>query len=77
MRGSLWHRLGLGPARFAPKRRGMDRRPHIVVVEDETTQRHLLVDYLARQKFRVTGVDGGMALESWWSASCQLWCCSM
>ena len=41
----------------------MDRRPHIVVVEDETTQRHLLVDYLARQKFRVTGVDGGMALR--------------
>lgn len=52
-----------GSRAVSPKRRGMDRRPHIVVVEDETTQRHLLVDYLARQKFRVTGVDGGMALR--------------
>src|SRR5258708_38016295 len=25
---------------------GMDHRPHIVVVEDEATQRRLLVDYL-------------------------------
>jgi DNA-binding response OmpR family regulator len=41
----------------------MDHRPHIVVVEDENTQRNLLVDYLARQKFRVTGVDGGIALR--------------
>ena len=41
----------------------MDNRPHIVVVEDEATQRKLLVDYLARQKFRVTGVDGGITLR--------------
>ena len=41
----------------------MDYRPHIVVVEDEATQRHLLVEYLGRQKFRVTGVDGGSALR--------------
>lgn len=41
----------------------MDNRPHIVVVEDEATQRKLLVDYLTRQKFRVTGVDGGIALR--------------
>jgi DNA-binding response OmpR family regulator len=41
----------------------MDRRPHIVVVEDETTQRRLLVDYLTRQNFRVSGADGGTALR--------------
>jgi hypothetical protein len=41
----------------------MDNRSHIVVVEDEATQRKLLVDYLARQKYRVTGVDGGIALR--------------
>jgi two-component system phosphate regulon response regulator OmpR len=41
----------------------MDYRPHIVIVEDEATQRQLLVDYLARQKFRVSGVDGGAALR--------------
>jgi DNA-binding response OmpR family regulator len=41
----------------------MDNRPHIVVVEDEATQRKLLVDYLARQKFRVTGIDGGIPLR--------------
>jgi two-component system phosphate regulon response regulator OmpR len=40
----------------------MDERPHIVVVEDETTQRQLLVDYLGRQNFRVDGVDSGGAL---------------
>jgi DNA-binding response OmpR family regulator len=42
---------------------GMDNRPHIVVVEDETAQRDLLVDYLGRQNFRVSGVDGGAALR--------------
>src|SRR5262249_54295288 len=42
---------------------GMDHRPHIVVVEDEAAQRHLLVDYLAQQKFRVSGVDCGTALR--------------
>jgi two-component system phosphate regulon response regulator OmpR len=37
--------------------------PHIVVVEDEATQRQMLVDYLGRQNFRVSGVDGGGALR--------------
>jgi len=41
----------------------MDLRPHIVVVEDEATQRQLLVDYLDRQNFRVSGADGGSALR--------------
>src|SRR5256714_2828088 len=41
----------------------MDQRPHIVVVEDEATQRQLLVDYLGRQNFQVTGVDGGTPLR--------------
>jgi DNA-binding response OmpR family regulator len=41
----------------------MDHRPHIIVVEDETTQRRLLVDYLTRQNYRVTGVEGGTALR--------------
>ena len=41
----------------------MDLRPHIVVVEDEATQRQLLADYLAGQNFRVTAVDGGAALH--------------
>jgi two-component system phosphate regulon response regulator OmpR len=40
-----------------------DERPHIVVVEDEAAQRQLLVDYLARQNFRVDGVDGAAALR--------------
>src|SRR5262249_50623943 len=49
---------------IAPTRlRRMDNRPHIVVVEDETAQRRLLVDYLTRQNFRVSGVDGGAALR--------------
>jgi CheY-like chemotaxis protein len=42
---------------------GMDYCPHIVVVEDEDAQRKLLVDYLSQRKFRVTGVDGGIALR--------------
>jgi two-component system phosphate regulon response regulator OmpR len=41
----------------------MTEPPHIVVVEDEATQRQLLVDYLGRQNFRVSGVDGGTALR--------------
>lgn len=41
----------------------MAHLPHIVVVEDEATQRHLLVDYLARQNFRVSGVTGGADLR--------------
>jgi DNA-binding response OmpR family regulator len=43
--------------------RVMVEPPHIVVVEDEATQRQLLVEYLTRQNFRVTGVDGGTALR--------------
>jgi two-component system phosphate regulon response regulator OmpR len=41
----------------------MDHRPHIVVVEDEAAQRQLLLDYLAKQNFRVSGADGGAALR--------------
>ncbi len=41
----------------------MDPQPHIVVVEDEATQRQLLADYLAGQNFRVSAVDGGAALH--------------
>ena len=41
----------------------MDARPHIVVVEDEATQRQLLADYLAEQNFRVSAVDSGAALH--------------
>jgi len=41
----------------------MDRRPHILVVEDEAAQRQLLVDYLSRQNFRVTGAEGGGAMR--------------
>src|SRR5262249_34369071 len=37
----------------------MEPRPHIIVVEDEPAQRHLLVDYLVRQNFRVSAVGGG------------------
>ena len=35
----------------------------IVVVEDEPAQRHLLVDYLARQGFKAIGVTDGAALR--------------
>jgi DNA-binding response OmpR family regulator len=41
----------------------MDRRAHIVVVEDEATQRQLLVDYLDKQNFRVSAAGGGGALR--------------
>jgi class 3 adenylate cyclase len=41
----------------------MDKRPHIVVVEDEAVERQLLADYLAGQNFRVSAVDGGGALH--------------
>ena len=41
----------------------MDQRPHIVVVEDEATQRQLLCDYLEKQNFRVSAADGGSALR--------------
>jgi len=41
----------------------MDPRPHIVVVEDEATQRQLLADYLTGQNFRVSAADSGAALH--------------
>jgi class 3 adenylate cyclase len=41
----------------------MDPRPHIIVVDDEATQRQLLADYLAGQNFRVSATDGGAALR--------------
>lgn len=36
-----------------------DDRPHLIVVEDDGTQRRLLLQYLEKQGFRVTGVEGG------------------
>src|SRR5215813_1586979 len=47
----------------AKEAEGMDDRPHILVVEDEATQRQLLVDYLSKQGFRVSGANGGAALR--------------
>lgn len=41
----------------------MDPRPHIVVVEDEAVQRQMLTDYLARQNYRVSGLDDGTQLR--------------
>jgi DNA-binding response OmpR family regulator len=41
----------------------MDHRPHIVIVEDEPAQRQLLLDYLGKQNFRVSGAEGGTALR--------------
>jgi class 3 adenylate cyclase len=41
----------------------VDLEPHIVVVEDETTQRDLLVGYLSRQGYRVSGAESGNALR--------------
>lgn len=41
----------------------MAAQPHIIVVEDEATQREVLVEYLSRQGFRVSGADGGPALR--------------
>jgi len=38
-------------------------QPYIVVVEDEATQRQLLLDYLGKHNFRVSGADGGAALR--------------
>src|SRR5262249_29877193 len=37
--------------------------PYIVVVEDEATQRQLLLDYLGKHNYRVSGADGGVALR--------------
>lgn len=41
----------------------MDKRQHIVVVEDEPAQRQLLLDYLTKQGFRVTGFESGVGLR--------------
>ena len=41
----------------------MDSRPHIIVVEDEVTQRDQLIEYLSRQGFRVSGAENGDALR--------------
>jgi class 3 adenylate cyclase len=41
----------------------MHECPHIVVVEDDVAQRDLLVGYLARHGYRVTGIDNGRALR--------------
>src|SRR5262245_2628684 len=41
----------------------VDKRQHIVVVEDEAAQRQLLLDYLSRQGFRVTGFESGAGLR--------------
>src|SRR4029434_10420037 len=41
----------------------MYKRQHIVVVEDEVAQRQLLLDYLSRQGFRVTGFESGAGLR--------------
>ena len=37
---------------------------HLVVVEDEAAQRDLLLDYLRRQNFRVSGAENGAALRA-------------
>jgi class 3 adenylate cyclase len=41
----------------------MDIRPHIVVVEDDATQRDLLAGYLCRHGYRVSGAENGDALR--------------
>jgi DNA-binding response OmpR family regulator len=41
----------------------LDKRQHIVVVEDEAAQRQLLLDYLSRQGYRVSGFESGAGLR--------------
>ena len=41
----------------------MDKRPHVVVVEDEAVQRQLLLDYLGKHGFRVSGAKDGVDLR--------------
>src|SRR5262249_59988315 len=41
----------------------MDTRQHIVVVEDEAAQRQILLDYLSKQGYRVTGFESGVGLR--------------
>ena len=50
-------------ARVGARGNRLDQRQHIVVVEDEAAQRQLLLDYLSRQGFRVTGVESGPHLR--------------
>jgi DNA-binding response OmpR family regulator len=41
----------------------MDWRPHIVVVEDEAAGRQLLIGYLSKRGYRVTGFASGVGLR--------------
>jgi DNA-binding response OmpR family regulator len=41
----------------------MDKRQHIVVVEDEMAQRQLLLNYLTRQGYKVTCYESGSGLR--------------
>jgi DNA-binding response OmpR family regulator len=41
----------------------MDHRAHIIIVEDEATQRQMLLEYLNKQNYRVSAADGGGALR--------------
>lgn len=40
-----------------------DVRPHVIVVEDEMSQRETLIDYLDSNGFRTSGADSGQALR--------------
>jgi len=41
----------------------VDDRQHLVIVEDELTQRQLLVDYFSKNGFRVTACESGLGLR--------------
>lgn len=63
-RSRLHGRLPLRRMCYAPSAEGrLDKRQHIVVVEDEAAQRQLLLDYLSRQGFRVSGFESGAGLR--------------
>jgi len=56
----------------------MDKRQHIVVVEDEAAQRQLLFDYLTKHGYRVTGFQSGVGLRPpGRTRDARAWCCSM
>jgi DNA-binding response OmpR family regulator len=42
----------------------MESAPHIVIVEDEAIQRHLLATFLAAQRFRVSAFESGDGLRA-------------
>jgi two-component system phosphate regulon response regulator OmpR len=42
-----------------------DNRVRILVVDDDSSLRTLLADYLAREGFDVTGVPDGLAMDAW------------